>query len=104
MTTLTDWLMTLGPGRHDFALNGVPMVLFYDEEQAIGDDGRPVYGFKTGHYEVFQQPEGSDGLIGLKEIIRINVSPHTHGRGGNRYAQRHACSRIAEALERTGRA
>jgi hypothetical protein len=92
-------LLSLGTGKHPVAINGVRFVIFYDEAQALGDNGKPVKGDKTGEWEVFHQIDPADEN-NLREVIRQHVSPHGTSKYGNPSAPRYSAERVAEAILR----
>lgn len=95
---LTAFILSLGTGSHDFVVDGVPFKLYYDEAQALGDNGKPVKGDKTGEYELFVKPS-VEATLGFTEITRVHVSPHGTGKHGNSEAPRYAAEQVAEAIE-----
>ena len=74
-------------------------MLYYDEHQALGDNGKPVKGDKTGEWEVFVQTTDSD-VLGLKEVGRVHVGPHGTGKHGNDQAPVAAAERVARLISK----
>lgn len=87
--------------KQEFVINGSGYTVYYDEQGASGDDGRPVRGDVTGDYEVHK---GVDGPMGLRLLDRHHVGPHGSSGYGNpeakNYAARQVASTIGSALAR----
>jgi hypothetical protein len=97
-------ILNLGPGKHELRFSmGRPViaeaefVIYYDEQQATGDNGKPVKGDKTGDYEVFVKTNAA-APHDLRRIADVHVSPHGTSPYGNPSAPRYAAERVAEAI------
>ncbi len=88
-------LLTIRPGgKRGYSLNGTEFVVYYDEHQAFGDDGKPVKGDKTGAFQV-----ATIDFEGLqRHLTSQHVGPHGTSGYGNPMARSYAAERIAEAM------
>lgn len=101
MTTLTDIVLaTPAGGKQKLDIEGRTFIVYYDEQDARGDNGLLREGDVTGEYEVWLKT-GPDDVLDLREIARVHVSPHGTSGYGNDRAKFHSADVCASAIMRT---
>lgn len=81
-------------GKAELVVNGQSFTVYYDEEQAMGDNGQPVRGDFVGDYQVVH----NDGSPYGRTILHQHVSPHGSSGYGNAQAKSYAATRVGEAI------
>lgn len=87
--------------RLDLTVNGEPYTVYWDAQDARGDNGYRVPGDQTGTYEVFHG-SAVESPVGLKAVARIHVGPHGSSGYGNPAARRHGVDQVIAALQQRG--
>jgi len=98
--SLGGQLLNMASGdRLDLTVNGEPYTVYWDAQDAVGDNGFRVPGDQTGTYEVFRG-SAVDSPVGLKPVARIPVGPHGNSGHGNPEARRFGADQVIAALQR----
>jgi hypothetical protein len=96
--------MAPGPGTKEiFKLtlgdHSANFIVYYDQEEAVGDRGGKVKGFVSGDYEVWTSPTPED-LHSYKKVLGQHVSPGLPGGMQRQYAAELCVEAIMKHMRR----